>query len=85
MSPFPKKLVLREKMRGAARIRTGDGGFAIRCLSHLATAPNPGNLGNPLVPVKRNRKTGKTKQGCPGIEIARPTDRLLLRGWRFLR
>ena len=25
--------------RGAARIRTGDGGFAIRCLSHLATAP----------------------------------------------
>ena len=27
------------KPRGAARIRTGDGGFAIRCLSHLATAP----------------------------------------------
>gem|GEM_PF-4821641 len=27
--------------RGAARIRTGDGGFAIRCLSHLATAPEP--------------------------------------------
>jgi hypothetical protein len=25
--------------RGAARIRTGDGGFAIRCLSRLATAP----------------------------------------------
>ena len=25
--------------RGAGRIRTGDGGFAIRCLSHLATAP----------------------------------------------
>ncbi len=25
--------------RGAARIRTGDGGFAIHCLSHLATAP----------------------------------------------
>ncbi len=25
--------------RGAARIRTGDVGFAIRCLSHLATAP----------------------------------------------
>ena len=26
-------------IRGADRIRTGDGGFAIRCLSHLATAP----------------------------------------------
>ena len=26
--------------RGAARIRTGDGGFAIRCLIHLATAPD---------------------------------------------
>jgi hypothetical protein len=26
--------------RGAARIRTGDGGFAIHCLSHLATAPS---------------------------------------------
>ena len=25
--------------RGAGRIRTGDGGFAILCLSHLATAP----------------------------------------------
>ena len=25
--------------RGAARIRTGDGGFAIHCLSRLATAP----------------------------------------------
>ena len=29
----------RKEERGAARIRTGDGGFAIRCLSHLATAP----------------------------------------------
>ncbi len=26
-------------LRGADRIRTDDGGFAIRCLSHLATAP----------------------------------------------
>ena len=26
-------------LRGAGRIRTGDVGFAIRCLSHLATAP----------------------------------------------
>ena len=33
-------------MRGAARIRTGDGGFAIRCLSHLATAPD--SVGNPM-------------------------------------
>ena len=35
--------------RGAARIRTGDGGFAIRCLSHLATAPidSRGRPGNP--------------------------------------
>ena len=29
-----------EVVRGAGRIRTGDGGFAIRCLSHLATAPD---------------------------------------------
>ena len=28
-----------KRMRGAGRIRTDDGGFAIRCLSHLATAP----------------------------------------------
>lgn len=28
-----------EKRKGAARIRTGDKGFAILCLSHLATAP----------------------------------------------
>src|SRR5262249_58983135 len=27
--------------RGAGRSRTDDGGFAIRCLSHLATAPCP--------------------------------------------
>ena len=31
---FPRVLV-----RGAGRIRTADVGFAIRCLSHLATAP----------------------------------------------
>ena len=30
--------------RGAARIRTGDGGFAIRCLSRLATAPIGGGI-----------------------------------------
>ena len=29
-----------ERNEGAARIRTGDGGFAIRCLSRLATAPS---------------------------------------------
>src|SRR5579864_7513687 len=29
------------EMRGAGRSRTDDGGFAIRCLSHLATAPCP--------------------------------------------
>ena len=28
-----------KKRKGAARIRTGDKGFAILCLSHLATAP----------------------------------------------
>lgn len=28
--------------KGAARSRTEDGGFAIRCLSHLATAPTRG-------------------------------------------
>ncbi len=32
-------LVIRYQ-RGAGRIRTGDDGFAIRCLSHLATAPH---------------------------------------------
>jgi hypothetical protein len=34
------KVMLRLK-RGAGRSRTDDGGFAIRCLSHLATAPCP--------------------------------------------
>jgi integrase len=33
----PRKV--RGFLRGAAEIRTRDGGFAIRCLSHLATAP----------------------------------------------
>ncbi len=36
--------------RGAARIRTGGGGFAIRCLSHLATAPFPENAREHLAP-----------------------------------
>ena len=31
----------RKKKRGAGGSRTHDGGFAIRCLSHLATAPSP--------------------------------------------
>ncbi len=37
----PKQATVCEpgRTRGAARIRTGDGGFAIHCLSHLATAP----------------------------------------------
>ncbi len=30
----------RRKVRGSGRSRTDDGGFAIRCLSHLATEPN---------------------------------------------
>ncbi len=30
------------RLRGAGRSRTDDGGFAIRCLSHLATAPCSG-------------------------------------------
>lgn len=34
-----KPLRMNGLVRGAARIRTGDGGFAIRCLSRLATAP----------------------------------------------
>lgn len=52
--------------RGAARIRTGDGGFAIHCLSHLATAPDPaigrevltvsaGTVG-PVERIARNRR-----------------------------
>ena len=43
----PKTQPYRRAERGAARIRTGDGGFAIRCLSHLATAPRVGRVGNP--------------------------------------
>ena len=42
--------------RGADRIRTGDGGFAIHCLSHLATAPCwVGILKNRSLWVKGNR------------------------------
>ncbi len=36
----------RVKKRGAGGSRTHDGGFAIRCLSHLATAPGVELLGN---------------------------------------
>jgi len=36
----PTSDCITEETRGAARIRTGDGGFAIRCLSRLATAPD---------------------------------------------
>jgi hypothetical protein len=32
--------VYHQKVRGAGGSRTHDGGFAIRCLSHLATAPS---------------------------------------------
>ena len=39
---------------GAGRIRTGDVGFAIRCLSHLATAPNK-KVYNPLFGEAVNR------------------------------
>lgn len=38
-NPGKNRVFPRSFARGAGRIRTGDGGFAIRCLSHLATAP----------------------------------------------
>ena len=47
--------------RGAARIRTGDGGFAIRCLSRLATAPKsfPESQLGRIEPVAARRRDAR--------------------------
>src|SRR6266403_2119130 len=60
------------KKRGAGRSRTDDGGFAIRCLSHLATAPCPCRVESPgggLIESycrQRCRSRG-SKPGHPGV------------------
>ncbi len=56
----PRELGLCEGLlaRGSGRSRTDDGGFAIRCLSHLATEPCafcPTRYGSPGRLVKRGR------------------------------
>ncbi len=38
-SPFLKTALFPKEKRGVGGSRTRDGGFAIRCLSHLATTP----------------------------------------------
>jgi integrase len=46
------------RSRGSGRSRTDDGGFAIRCLSHLATEPFSTNINQPIATNQQRHATG---------------------------
>ena len=46
------------RSRGSGRSRTDDGGFAIRCLSHLATEPFSTNINQPITTNQQRHATG---------------------------
>ena len=47
------------RSRGSGRSRTDDGGFAIRCLSHLATEPLFTNINQPIAANRQHSRYGR--------------------------
>ena len=47
------------RSRGSGRSRTDDGGFAIRCLSHLATEPFSTNINQPIAANQQRSRYGR--------------------------